>query len=133
MPGPSVSQILVELSSTFGAEIGRRGCTLAPDANAKFEELFGKTVAAGLGDTTEAWTPSAERYIVKVVGRIAEDACVVARKLHHAEVTGTILGEVASDVIAEQQLVCHRVEEMAAKKNPVAPAVALGRFCKTYF
>ncbi|HEY6222871.1 MAG TPA: hypothetical protein VIW26_03755, partial [Gemmatimonadales bacterium] len=97
MPGPTVSQILVELSSAFGAEVGRRGCTLASDTKAKFEELFGRTVGAGLGDTTEAWTPSAERYIVKVVGRIAEDACVVARELHHSEVTATILGDTASD------------------------------------
>jgi hypothetical protein len=48
-------------------------------------------------------------------------------------VTATILGDAASDIIAEQQRVCHRAEEMVAKKNPVAPVVVLGMFCKTYF
>lgn len=133
MPSPTLQQILVELSSEFGAEVDRGGCTLAPDTNAKIEEIFGRTVGAALGEAAGAWTPSAERYLVKVVGRIAEDACVVARKLHGDEVTAQILDDAASDVIAEQQLVCQRAEEMAAKKNPAGPPVPLGMFCKTYF
>lgn len=131
MPSSTVQQILVELSSAFGAEVDRGGCTLAPDTNAKCEEIFGKTVGSALGETPSVWTPSAERYVVKVVGRIAEDACVVARKLNGDKITAEILDDAASHVIAEQQLVCQRAEGMAAKKNPAGPV--FGVFCKIYF
>ena len=131
MPKTMPSQILVELSSTFAAEIARGGCTLAQDTNAKFEELFGKTVGAGLDERPDAWKPEAERYIVKVVGRIARDACTVANELQGGTVTAQILNDVASDVIAEQQLVCSRAEEMLAKRGAQAFGVK-GMFCKSY-